>query len=216
VWDETIPGASKLVSNISKTWYYLYNTRDWTYFLLPFFNVKQNNDVFSYKRDTYGRDYWPETSDHLNGVVFEQSIEGRSVDTRFGDIASSCEFLAKYHHNENNLRTLSERYTKLLSYETLKRLTAGVGEFNSVYGSQYDFGVDGSGSFRFPFQDWIDDYDKTGSYVDLKIDQYSHERTQSRALKYTYNIGQSHAIDDFDEDSVWFYITMVSPLEDLD
>ena len=35
-------------------------------------------------------------------------------------------------------------------------------------------------------------------------------------MKYKYNLGQAHAIDDFDEDSVWFYITMVSPLEELD
>ena len=33
--------------------------------------------------------------------------------------------------------------------------------------------------------------------------------------KYTYNIGQAHAIDDFDEDSVWFYITMVEPVDEL-
>lgn len=52
----------------------------------------------------------------------------------------------------------------------------------------------------FPFQDWVDDYNKTGSYI---------------GGNYKYNIGQAHAIDDFDEDSVWFYITMVEPIEDL-
>ena len=35
-------------------------------------------------------------------------------------------------------------------------------------------------------------------------------------MKYKYNLGQAHSIDDFDEDSVWFYITMLSPLEELD
>lgn len=30
----------KAVSNIEDTWYFLYEKRDWTYFLLPFFNVK--------------------------------------------------------------------------------------------------------------------------------------------------------------------------------
>lgn len=36
-WDDT---NKILVSNIKDSWYYLYNERDWTYFLLPFFNVK--------------------------------------------------------------------------------------------------------------------------------------------------------------------------------
>ena len=29
-----------LESDIQQSWYYLYNTRDWTYFLKPFFNVR--------------------------------------------------------------------------------------------------------------------------------------------------------------------------------
>lgn len=52
----------------------------------------------------------------------------------------------------------------------------------------------------------------TGSYVDYEI----LDSSGSEILKYKYNLGQSHAIDDFDEDSVWFYITMVEPIEELD
>ena len=116
-------------------------------------------------------------------------------------MARTCEFLAKYHHGLGNMTTLAERWTNLMSYEKFRSLTQnGEDEFNSVYGSQYDFGVDGSGSFRFPFQDWVDDHNKTGSYI---------------GDDYKYNLGQAHAIDDFDEDSVWFYITMVEPIEDL-
>lgn len=202
-----------LETNINKTWYYLYNTRDWTYFLLPFFNVKQNSELYSYMLDTYGPNDLPENSNHINGVIFEPSNEGRDVDTTFGGIAETCKFLAKYHHNENNLKILAERYTKLISYQRLKELTAGEsGTFNSVYGSAYSsLPTD----FKFPFEDWIDDYDKTGSYVGLKLKDYSTTSTSS-ALKYTYNLGQAHAIDDFDEDSVWFYITMVSPIENLE
>lgn len=37
------------ISTIKHSWYYLYSTRDWTYFLKPFFNVNVNNDVFSTK-----------------------------------------------------------------------------------------------------------------------------------------------------------------------
>ena len=65
-----------------------------------------------------------------------------------------------------------------------------------MYGSRYPNLPE---DFRFPDSDWVDDYDKTGSYVLKKDDD---------TFKYTYNLGQSHAIDDFDEDSVWFYITM--------
>ena len=64
-----------------------------------------------------------------------------------------------------------------------------------MYGSSYPKLPE---DFRFPDSDWVDDYDKTGSYV-LKDDD---------TFKYRYNLGQSHAIDDFDENSVWFYITM--------
>lgn len=202
-----------LIQNIKNTWYYLYNTRDWTYFLLPFFNVKQNSELYSYMLDTYRESLRPENSNHINGVIFEPSNLGRADDPTFGGIADTCEFLAKYHHNENNLKIVADRYTKMISYQKLKELTTSgdSGEFNSTYGSKYD-GI--PSSFRFPFQDWIDDYDKTGSYVWLTKGKYDPNST-STELKYKYNLGQSHAIDDFDEDSVWFYITMVSPLEDL-
>ena len=221
-WEKVDPSnednkLGELVFNAKNTWYYLYNTRDWTYFLLPFFNVKQNNELYSYMLDTYwedlsGHDWRPDNSDHINGVIFEPTNEGRSVDTAFGDIADSCEFLAKYHHNENNLKILAERYTNMLSYQKLVELTKdeSTGQFNSVYGSQYDLPED----FVFPYQDWIDDYDRTGSFVGLKVGDYNPS-SSSTALKYSYNLGQAHAIDDFDEDSVWFYITMVEPLEEL-
>ena len=55
---------------------------------------------------------------------------------------------------------------------------------------------------RFPKQDWIDDHDMTGSYVGSD--------------KYEYCLGQSHSIDDFDDESVWFYITMVKPLNEME
>lgn len=164
----------------------------------------------------------PDNSNHLNGVIFEKSASGRSQDPSFLGIAQSCQFLARYHHNENNLKTLAEKYTNLLDYATLKKLTQlpGTENFNSVYGSKYD---DISPDFRFPFPDWIDDYDKTSSFVNLKIGDYMPPDSSESGfvgdrdeLKYKYNLGQAHAIDDFDEDSVWFYITMVSPLEELD
>ena len=86
----------------------------------------------------------------------------------FLGIASSCQFLARYHHNENNLKVLAERYTKMLSYSELKRLTCG-SNFNDVYGSEY---TDLPSDFRFPFTDWVDDYDKTSSYVGLTEGMY--------------------------------------------
>lgn len=105
----------------------------------------------------------------------------------------------------------------MISFSKLKELTMdGSGEFNSVYGSRYSFGSSPTNMY-FPEEDWIDDYDKTGSYVDLKVGNYNpqSESDESDELKYKYNLGQAHAIDDFDEDSVWFYITMVSPLDEL-
>ena len=130
--------------------------------------------------------------------------------------------MARYHHNENNLKVLAERYTNLLSYQELKKLTCLSDNFNAVYGSQYTLPEGMSWSdVRLPFLDWIDDYDKTSSYVGLEIGKYipddpNDPKSTSTELKYKYNLGQSHSIDDFDEDSVWFYITMVSPLEELD
>lgn len=202
---EVIPRVGHLEENMSRTWYYLYNTRDWTYFLKPFFNIKQNSDIYGYMLDTYGVDqsnpdidYRPQNSNHLNGVIFEPSNQGRSTDTTFGNIARTCEFLAKYHHGLGNMKTLVERWTNLMSYEKFRSLTQnGEDEFNSMYGSEYQ---NLPSDYVFPFQDWIDDHNKTGSYI---------------GGDYKYNLGQAHAIDDFDEDSVWFYITMVEPIEDL-
>ena len=191
--------GSTVEKNAQNTWYYLYNTRDWTYFLLPFFNVKRNSDLYSYMLDTYPPAKRPENSNHINGVIFEPSNQGRAVDASFGKMADTCRFLAKYHHGEKNLKNLAERFTNMVPYSKLRELTAGDSGFNSVYGSQYD---DITDDFNFPKQDWVDDYDKTGSYID--------------SGKYTYNLGQAHAIDDFDEDSVWFYITMVEPVENLE
>ena len=44
---------------------------------------------------------------------------------------------------------------------------------------------------------WIADKNKTSTYIN----------------DYEYNIGWRHAIDDFDEESVWMYITMTIPVE---
>ena len=162
--------------------------------------------------DAFAAQNCPANSNHINGVVFEKSILSREDDPTFFGIAMSCKFLAKYHHNENNLKVLAERYTNLLPYSKLKELT-GSSNFNDVYGSSYASLPE---DFRFPTIDWIDDYDKTSSFVGLGVDKYKPGTTSPGALKYKYNLGQAHAIDDFDEDSVWFYITMVSPLEQLD
>lgn len=204
--------GNKLEDNAKNTWAWLYNTRDWTYFAKPFFDVGRNNEVYSTQLDDYVPDLWPENSNHINGVVFEKSATGRADDLTFLGIAQSCQFLARYHHNENNLKTLAEKYTNLLDYSTLKELTSK-DDFNDVYGSKF---IDLPDDFRFPFPDWIDDYSKTSSFVGLGVDEYNPDSTSNGELKYKYNLGQAHAIDDFDEGSVWFYITMVSPLEELD
>ena len=105
-------------------------------------------------------------------MLFEKSAEGRSQDLSFLGIASSCQFLARYHHNENNPKVLAERYTNLLSYQELKKLTSN-SELNDVYGSQYTLPEGMSWSdVRLPFLDWIDDYDKTSSYVGLTLGKY--------------------------------------------
>ena len=192
-----------LEDNAQNTWVWLYNTRDWTYFAKPFFDVGRNNEVYSSQLDEFPMGLRPVNSNHINGILLEKSANGRSFDLSFLGIALSCQFLARYHHNENNLKVLAERYTNLLSYQELKELTSNSDDFNNVYGSQYTLPEGMSWSdIRLPFLDWIDDYDKTSSYVN--------------SSKYKYNLGQAHSIDDFDEDSVWFYITMVSPLEELD
>jgi hypothetical protein len=140
-------------------------------------------------------------------VVLERDVSSRKKDLTFFDIMQSCQFLAKYHHNENNLKTLSERFTNLLSYGRLVEMTSLNGEFNATYGSSFPSDTQ---NIRFPKCDWIDDYNKTGSYLE-KVAVGENE-----TFKYTYNLGQRHAIDDFDEESVWFYITMVSPIEELE
>lgn len=66
-------------------------------------------------------------------------------------------------------------------------------EYNGKYGSEYNPLPDRQ---RYPLVDDIDSLNKTGTFYG-----------------YEYNIGQAHAIDDFDENSVWFYITMVRPIE---
>lgn len=126
-----------LDDNARNTWVWLYNTRDWTYFIKPFFDVGRNNEVYSGQLDEFPVDLRPENSNHLNGVVFEKNTSGRSDDISFLGIASTCQFLARYHHNENNLKVLSERYTNLLSYQELKKLTSNSDDFNNVYGSEY-------------------------------------------------------------------------------
>ena len=216
--------VGRLEDNAKRTWAWLYNSRDWTYFAKPIFDVSRNNDVYSNQLDTYGysevgypetkKSLCPENSNHLNGVVFEKSADGRSGDLSFLSIASSCRFLATRHHNENNLKLLAERYTNLLPYQTLKELTSK-SEFNDVYGTAFSLSGVSWSDVRLPFSDWIDDYDRTGSYIELTKGKYNPSST-SKEIKYKYNLGQSHAIDDFDEDSVWFYITMVSPLEEFD
>ena len=204
------------INDVKGTWCYLYNRRDWTYFLEPFFDIKPNNDVYTWMKDTYPESTFSSlTSDHKNGVLFEPSTLGRNVDYDFGDIVKTCQFLAKYHHNENNLRVLSGEYLGRLSYDILKKLTGHFDDsnsnqeydkgekwiFNSTYGSAYP---NMPATYRYPDYEWIDDFNKTGAYIDVN----------SSNPKYEYNLGHSHAIDDFDDESVWFYITMTSPIEE--
>ena len=143
-WNST---TNKIQSNISSSWYYLYDTRDWTYFLFPFFKIKPNNDVFTWQYETFASAFRPSTSDHLNGVIFEPTTIGREQDRSFGDIAATCKFLAKYHHGEKNLKTLAEHYTKLIPYEKLIEFTKKDANFNAVYGSAYPGLPE---KFRFP------------------------------------------------------------------
>ena len=100
------------------------------------------------------------------------------------------------------LDVLSSKYVKNISFDKLKELTGGQVngqyQYNSTYGSQYPYDLS---NMRFPGDDWVDEFDKTGTY--------------SKENEYKYNLGQAHAIDDFDDGSVWLYITMVSPLEEL-
>ena len=123
-------------STAANSWCYLYNTRDWTYFLRPFFDIKQNNDLYTLRLDTYPEGRKPDNSNHLNGVVFEGSCDSRMDDISFGEVVATCEFLAKRIHSEGNLKTLAERYTNMISYADLKRLTSVGDDMNAVYGSE--------------------------------------------------------------------------------
>ena len=192
-------------SNVQDTWCYMYAKRDWTYFMKPVFDVGRNNGIYSNMLDTFGDGNRPSSSDHLNGILFETSTQGRYVDTMFGKMVRTCEFLAEHHHGQNSLATVSQRYVNLVPYSKLLELTQIDGEFNSRYGSAYHT-LDAQ-RFICPEKDWIDDFDKTGT--SLLPGEYGN-------FKYKYNLGQSHAIDDFDEKSVWFYITMVEPLDEQD
>ncbi|MBR1947297.1 MAG: hypothetical protein IKA35_04345 [Bacteroidaceae bacterium] len=129
----------------------------------PFFDVGRNNEVYSNQLDEFSAELRPENSNHINGVVFEKVASGRADDTSFLGIAQSCQFLARYHHNENNLKVLAERFTNLIPYSKLKQLTSNA-EFNDIYGSMYDNLPE---DFRFPFSDWVDDYNKTSSFIGL-------------------------------------------------
>lgn len=52
------------------------------------------------------------------------------------------------------------------------------GEFNGAYGSTYEF-QSNPAEIGVPFNEWIDDYDLTGSYVDLKVGDYMPESALS-------------------------------------
>ena len=151
-----------LEDNAKNTWVWLYNTRDWTYFARRFFDVSRNNEVYSSQLDAFSRELRPQNSNHINGIVFEKYVDSRSQDMSFLTMVQTCQFLARYHHGENNLKILAERYTNLLPYSTLRELTSANSEFNSMYGSKYP---DLPEDFRFPFVDWIDDFNKTSSFL---------------------------------------------------
>lgn len=100
-------GDTKLdYDSVKNTWYYIYNRRDWTYFLEPFFNIKPNSELYTMIEETY-LNFKPSCSDHINGVIFEPSNKGRVDDSEFGNIFRTCDFLARWHHNERNLTFLS-------------------------------------------------------------------------------------------------------------
>lgn len=192
----------RVQSTIKESWYYKYNTRDWTYFIKPFFNMQQNVEIWSEMNDMFPDAEIPRTSNHINGVVFENSIVGRQNDSTFGAVVDTCSFLARYHHSKMNLELLSEEYTNLIPYTKLRSMTmvdpeSEDSEFNSLYGSKYNVPE----SYRYSPDQWVDDFNKTGAYIG--------DETYDNV--YKYNLGQSHAIDDFDEDSVWMYITMTPP-----
>lgn len=72
----------------------------------------------------------------------------------------------------------------MIQYSELKKLTSNA-EFNDIYGSMYNNLPE---DFRFPFSDWVDDYNKTSSFIGLTKGMYD-PTTTSDELKYKYNLG---------------------------
>ena len=93
-----------------------------------------------------------------------------------------------------NFDILTKISNEIIPFSKLREMTSIDGEYNAVYGSRY---VGLPESFKYPEGDWIADKNKTSTYIN----------------DYEYNIGWRHAIDDFDEESVWMYITMTIPVE---
>lgn len=117
--------SGRIEGNAQESWCYLYGTRDWTYFMQPAFNIRRNNDIYSYMLDTFwsGNPGTPTSSNHINGTLFETSTRGRESDSAFGNMVRTCSFLAKHHHGANSLKVLAERYTNQISYQRLMELT---------------------------------------------------------------------------------------------
>lgn len=44
---------SELADNAQNTWCWLYNTRDWTYFMHRFFDMRRNSELYSDMLDAY-------------------------------------------------------------------------------------------------------------------------------------------------------------------
>ena len=124
-WVGNKNASGRIEGNVQESWCYLYNTRDWTYFMQPVFNIRRNNDIYSYMLDTFwsGNPGTPTNSDHINGILFETSTRGREFDSAFGNMVRTCSYLAKHHHGENSLKVLAERYTNQISYQKLMELT---------------------------------------------------------------------------------------------
>ena len=67
-------------------------------------------------KDDYG-DHKPISSDHINGIIYEKDNTSRIGDRMFGEAVRTCDFLAKYHHNQKNLKILAERYTNMFTFQ---------------------------------------------------------------------------------------------------
>lgn len=183
------------LDSIQDSWAYLYDSRDWTYFMEPFFGVGPNFEVASAMGQLgrpIGQLRW------CNGTLFEPSLTGRSGTVPFGQQVLTCRFLAARHHGQGNLRLLAERHVGLLSYSQLQDLTKG-DEFNDVYGSKYE---DLPQTCSRLDSDWVDDFDMTSMYLNLR------DPIAVGPLKYPYNLGQRAAVDDWDDSSVWFYLVV--------